>query len=329
MVAERCYPLLGLVLFIEVQADAKHAERDDFMLEPDQSGADKSSPGDDSKPKKNTRRKKSQGNEAGPGDKKPRATREDKGIPRLEERDLIVLRWVLQMYAVRFDQLQVLLARHSPKQEELSDPEHVSPSTVRTHLRRWKALGLTLHRKILAAKEDPLWCWITPHGLRFLAFEEHPDGEPVIYSYYEPKEKELKHMYLINQARLYIEKHYPTYTFRSERQLRREQNARPKAIKQKHLTDGLIFRPDGRAIALEVERWDKAADKLPGILQQLTQSYHRTWYFVSKRARTAVAKAVAKLPEQERARVQLLSSEVKLLGQAAEEEEQAGEVTEE
>ena len=307
------------------------------MLEPDQPGA-QDGPGDESKPKKTPRKRATnashgsgQGDAASNlgGEKKARATREDKGIPRLEERDLIVLRWILQMYAVRFDQLQILLARHSPKKEELTDPEHVSPSTVRTHLRRWKALGLVVYRKILYAKEDPLWCWITPYGLRFLAFEEDQNGETITYSYYEPKEKDLKHMYLINQARLYIEKHYPTYTFRSERQLRREQNARPKAIKQKHLTDGLVYRPDGRAIALEIERWDKAAEKLPGILHELTQTYHRTWYFVSKKARTAVTKAVAKLPELERKRIQILSSEVKLLGLPPAKGGEQEEVTEE
>jgi hypothetical protein len=305
------------------------------MVEPD-SPEPRLTPDNDSKQttRKRTsssRAKKSQGDNAAPdapGEKNVRATREDKGIPRLEERDLIVLRWVLQMYAVRFDQLQVLLARHSPKKEELADPEHVSPSTVRTHLRRWKALGLVVYKKILADKDNPLWCWITPYGLKFLA-EEDQYGEAIIYTHYVPKEKDLKHLYLINQARLYIEHSYPTYTFKSERQLRREQSARPKAIKQKHFTDGLVYRPDGRAIALEVERWDKAAERLEGILQELARTYHRTWYFVSKRARTAVKKAYAKLPEEERRRIQVLSSEVKLLGQPAEEEDQMGEVIEE
>ncbi len=246
--------------------------------------------------------------------KSPRATREDKGIPRLEERDFIVLRWILQMYAVRFDQLQRLLASHSPKKEELADPEHVSPSTVRTHLKRWKALGLVRYNKILANKDNPLWCWLTPYGLRFLSFEEDQNGDPVVYTYYEPREGDLKHMYLINQARLYIEQSYPSYSFKSERQLRREQSARPKAIKQRHVTDGLFFRPDGRPIALEVERWDKSGVRLEAILTELAETYHRTWYFVSKKANTAVRKAHAKLPDGAQRRIQILSSEVKLLG---------------
>ncbi|MHB8596697.1 MAG: hypothetical protein ACYDER_07795 [Ktedonobacteraceae bacterium] len=261
--------------------------------------------------------------------KKVRATREDKGIPRLEPRDLIILRWMLQMYAVRFDQLQVLLARHSPKQEELTDPEHVSPSTVRTHLRRWKALGLVTYKKILADKDNPLWCWLTPHGLNYLAFEEDEQGKSIVYSYYLPKPRELTHLYLINQARLYIERYYPAYIFKSERQLRREQSVRPKAIKQRHLTDGLIYRPDGKAIALEVERWDKAGSRLKDILQELAQTYHRTWYFVSKPARTAVTKAHAHLPESLRSRIQILSAEAKLLGLPSKKEDQEEEAVEE
>jgi len=51
------------------------------------------------------------------------------------------------------------------------------------------------------------------------------------------------------------------------------------------------------------------------IMQELAQTYHRTWYFVSKKARKAVLKARAKLPEEERKRIQVLFSEVKLLGQ--------------
>ena len=259
--------------------------------------------------------------------KKQRATRQDKGIPRLEPRDFIVLRWIMQMYCVRFDQLQVLLARHSPKREELEDPEHVSPSTVRTHLLRWKALGLVRYRKILYAKEDPLWCWLTPYGLRYLAFEEAEDEQAIVYTYYEPKPRDLPHIFLINQARLYIEQQYPAYTFRSERQLRREQSARPKHIKKPHLTDGLFYRPDGRAIGLEVERYDKAGTRLKSILGELAARYHRTWYFVGHLARTAVSKALAQLPEEQQKRIQVLSAEEKLLGQPTGEQEE--EVTEE
>lgn len=258
--------------------------------------------------------------------KKERATRQDKGIPRLELRDLIVLRWILQMYCVRFDQLQVLLALHSSKRQELVDPEHVSPSTVRTHLGRWKALGLVRYKKILYAKEDPLWCWITPYGLRYLAFEMDEEEQPIIYTYYEPKPRDLPHLFLINQARLYIEQQYPSYTFRSERQLRREQSARPKHIKRPHLTDGIFYRPDGFAIALEVERYDKAGTRLKSILEELAARYHRTWYFVGKKARRAIDTALAQLPELQRQRIQVLSAEVKLLGQAAKEyEEEAAE----
>jgi Replication-relaxation len=261
--------------------------------------------------------------------KTKRATRQDKGMPRLELRDFIVLRWIMQMYCVRFDQLQMLLALHSPKREELEDPEHVSPSTVRTHLRRWKILGLVRYKKILAGKEDPLWCWLTPYGLRYLAFEEDQDGQAIVYTYYEPKPRDLPHIFLINQARLYIERQHPTYVFKSERQLRREQQPRPKHIKKPHLTDGLFYKPepDGRAIALEVERYDKAGTRLKSILEELAMRYHRTWYFVGKKARTAINTALAELPESQRRRIQMLSAEAKLLGQPAVEQEE--EVTEE
>lgn len=306
------------------------------MREPDQPGTHHV-PGEESVSKKvprkqaaNASRAKGRGNTASNlgGAKRARATREDKGIPRLEKRDIIVLRWVMQMYLVRFDQLQVLLARHSPKRDELIDPEHVSPSTVRTHLRRWKALGLVRYRKILYEKEQPLFCWLTPYGLQYLA-EADEDGDGIVYSYYEPNLRDLHHMYLIGQARLYVERYYPAYIFKSERQLKKEQQGRPKTIKKPHLTDGLFYRPDGKVNALEVERWDKASTRLRSILQELAQTYHRIWYFVGKKARTAVTKAHAQLPEPLGKRIQILSSEVKLLGLLpAKGGEQEGEVAE-
>jgi Replication-relaxation len=273
-------------------------------------------------PRTNRRQVKRQSQDAQPTPKKKHAARQDKGIPRLEPRDFIVLRWIMQMYCARFDQLQILLALHSPKKEELVDPEHVSPSTVRTHLGRWKALGLVRYRKILAAKEDPLWCWLTPYGLRYLAFEEDQDGQAIVYTYYEPKPRDLPHLFLINQARLYIERQYPAYVFKSERQLRREQQPRPKHIKKPHLTDGLFYRPDGRAIALEVERYDKAGARLKSILEELAARYHRTWYFVGHKAWTAITKALAQLPEDQQRRIQVLSVEEKLLRQPTGEHEE-------
>ena len=272
-------------------------------------------------------------NQSLPGEglaKKKRATRRDKGKPRLSERDLIILRWIMHMYAVRFDQLQVLLARHSPKRTQLKDSEQVSGSTVRTHLDRWETLGLVEFKKIYAPIDDPLWCWISPYGLRYLAHEEDENGKAIIYSYFLPKpNRDLTHIYLVNQARLYIEDQYPDYSWRTERQLLKQQAARPKAIKQKHITDGLIVRQDGREIALEVERWDKAESRLEAILRELAQTYHRTWYFVSKPARKAVKKARAKLSEVERKRIQVFKSEVKLLGQPEDKEDMSEDISEE
>lgn len=241
----------------------------------------------------------------GEGEQKPpRTTRKDSGLPRLTPRDLLVLLWIAQQYAIRIDQLQHLLARLSGV--ELENPGRVSASTARTAIARWQRLGLVVCRKILASRDDPAWIWLTPRGLHYLETG---------FSYYEPKPGALAHLYLINQARLYVEAQRPDDTWKSERELRKEEEARPKHFKAPHRSDGLLLKPDGSAIAVEVERYDKGQSRLVEILRDLSSKYHRTWYFVAKSAMRVMNKALADLSEEQRQTIQILSIEEKLLGQ--------------
>lgn len=236
--------------------------------------------------------------------KPPRVTRRDSGLPRLTPRDLLILWWIAQQYTIRIDQLQRLLARHS--EVKLEDPERVSLSTARTAIARWQRLGLVICKKILASKDDPAWIWLTPRGLQYLETG---------FSYYEPKPGALAHLHLINEARLYVEAQRPNDTWKSERQLRKEEEARPKHFKAPHRSDGLLVRQDGLAIAVEIERYDKGQDRLVEILQDLSAKYHRTWYFVAKPAMRVMQKALAELSEVQRVTIQVLSIEEKLLNQ--------------
>jgi hypothetical protein len=97
-----------------------------------------------------------------------RKPRRDRG-PRLTPRDPVMLRWMGEQYALRFDQIQRLLARFSTG--ALLTPGRVSESTARPTIDRWEMAGLVVSKKILADEQG--YCWVTlavrrPVGQDFL-----------------------------------------------------------------------------------------------------------------------------------------------------------------
>src|SRR5947209_4624102 len=79
--------------------------------------------------------------------RRARAGRESDAI-RLSSRDLAVLRWVSEQYAVRLDQLAVLLG--------------LGVRSARRVAERLAAAGLVERRRFLV--DEPLWLWVTPRG---------------------------------------------------------------------------------------------------------------------------------------------------------------------
>src|SRR5947207_11164570 len=75
--------------------------------------------------------------------RKPRKPRSDRG-PRLTERDHQALSWIGQQYAVRLDQVQIVLARLGESGQYASKPKEEGRLTQKRTMdlvRRWKHLG--------------------------------------------------------------------------------------------------------------------------------------------------------------------------------------------
>jgi len=82
--------------------------------------------------------------------------------------------------------------------------------------------------------------------------------------------------------------------------------------KAPHIPDALLQKPNGEIIVIEVELTLKRRARISAILQELTHTYHRIWYFVARPAWATVEASLAQLPEHQRKRVQMLSIEEKL-----------------
>lgn len=188
--------------------------------------------------------------------------------PRLTERDLAVLRWVGEQYAVRFDQLQRLLGEHSTDPEHLRCPGVLSLARTRRVLQRWEMEDLVSYKLLLAGEQG--WVWLTRKGLSALGLEVR---------YYEPRPAALGHLYYINQARLYVQARRQDDRWIAERLLRSQQEARGQAEAGEHLPDGVLLKPDQNRIAIEVELSAKSKARLFSILHDLVERYYRTWYF--------------------------------------------------
>lgn len=70
--------------------------------------------------------------------KKPRRPRHDKGSIKATERDTILLTWIGEMYAVRFDLVADLAARYPGPGVH---PDGLSVSAVRQVVDRWRRAG--------------------------------------------------------------------------------------------------------------------------------------------------------------------------------------------
>ncbi len=230
------------------------------------------------------------------------ARRSDIG-PRFTENDVSCLRWIGEQGGAQFGQVQKLLARLSPNPEKLAIPSVLSIQRTRKHIARWRKEGLVEFRTFLAKERG--WLWLSRRCQEYVGL--------AYLRYYEPKLESLRHHYYVNQARLYIEQQRPDDIWKSERIIRYEQPALSAGKKAPHIPDGLLMKASGEIVAaIETELTSKKKERVLEILRELTNSYHRTWYFVAQPAWTVVEAALSQLPEQRRKTIQLLSVEEKL-----------------
>lgn len=228
-----------------------------------------------------------------------RAQRSDKGRITLTPRDLAVLHWIGEQYAARLDHVAHLLGRAAERPTQTKGT--VQMTTAQRVLRRWQALGLVQSRYIIA--REPPWVYLTNKGL-------HELGLP--FRHFTPTAALTAHRYWTNHVRLWVERHYPSDDWLSERALSKARENT--AAKKQHLVDAEIYRTDADGeqivIAVEVELTVKEAGRAQAIIRELAECYDGIWYFTTAATHTVVERRIQRLGEEvsARFRVRNLSS---------------------
>jgi hypothetical protein len=194
-------------------------------------------------------------------------------VHQLTPRDLICLTWIAMQYAIRLDQLQRLLFRHTPE----ADRHKLKPGADRLSLDRayemiakWLSWGYIEKGGIL--HHDKLWIWVSRAGLRACQLPFSTSGKPA--------PSRVPHLFFVNQVRLSIEEKRPGDLWISERQIRRDAGAPTKGEDLPHLPDATLTNmSSGKITALEIEKTSKTENDLLNDLRELAVSYKSVWYF--------------------------------------------------
>jgi DNA-binding CsgD family transcriptional regulator len=112
------------------------------------------------------------------------ARRADAGVVRATERDLRLLRWVAQQYAVSIPQLARLMGR--------------SEHAARWLRGRWQRAGWAQGRTLLVGR--PVFVWLTRDGSRVAG---------VGFKVWEPNAGALAHIEAVNEVRLLVAQRRP------------------------------------------------------------------------------------------------------------------------
>jgi hypothetical protein len=208
-----------------------------------------------------------------------------------------------QQGALRFDQLQKVLGRLSPEPQRLKQQGILSEERTRKILRRWYAEELYTYKTIYVHQKA--WLWLTRKGLKYVDLD---------LRYYEPAPSRLPHLYAVNNIRLMIWARRPHDKWKSEREVRAEQDVRQKGSIIKHLPDAELMSANSSVIAIECELTIKSEKRLLDVLYDLaaTKRYSTIWYFCAENVYAVLQRTIAILPPEHRRRFVLYSLEGKL-----------------
>ena len=223
------------------------------------------------------------------GTRRPHINRGPQITPRLEA----FLKVIGQQGVLRFDQAQRVLGRLSPEPDKMKHPGILSAERTRKILRPWFQEELFLYKVFYTHQKGVLW--LTSKGYKYANLN---------LRYYEPTPAGLHHHYVVNDIRLIIEERRPHDTWRSERELRAEQNAREKGSIVLHLPDAELVTTSGTVNAIEIELTVKSEKRMEEVMFDLAANkrYSTVWYFVPVQVYPAVLKAIRKLPQEHQRR---------------------------
>lgn len=224
-------------------------------------------------------------------EKRKRKARSDRGTVLITPRDENALRWIGEQYAIRIDQLQVLLGRQAQAQTEAEGI--VSEGTARRVVTRWVKAGWVERRKIF--HREPEWVWLTRSGMQLAG---------LTYFAGQPSPVMLRHYYQVNRIRLSVEQRHGADRWVSERAIKPQRQR----VQDVHYADAEV-RIGEATIGLEIELTVKKAAKLAAIVAGLAREYRTVWYFVKPEVLRGVRQAISYLPAAEQRRFKLYDIE--------------------
>lgn len=232
--------------------------------------------------------------------------RSDKGLVMATLRDLFCIKWIAEMYAARFDQIQQLLSRFPDKQKPFKDGRLIAATTTKDLIARWQRAGWIEYRRVLADGKG--FAWVTKKGLALVDLDQ-------TFAAKAPALTRLNHIYAVNQIRLWMDQQGFDWT--SERRYRAGLSKPKKGDIIGPIPDGLVTHEKYGKVAIEVEISPKKPVDVQSKLHQLmaatmtdnatlktVYTFPVVWFYVpSQPMKTLIENARLELIDQDQKRI--------------------------
>lgn len=192
---------------------------------------------------------------------KTRRRRRDAGLVKATGRDLELLRFAGEQYALTLPQLARLMGRSEHAARWLRD--------------RWERAGWARGAAIVVGQ--PVLVWPTRAGMRLAGLQ---------FRGWRPNPGAVAHVAAVNDVRMHVTRRRPEALWVCERELLRDRHS-----SSVHIPDALVL-VDEREAAVEVELTQKARRRAEAIVRELVARYEAVWYFVTPTTRRTVERAV-------------------------------------
>lgn len=198
------------------------------------------------------------------GEKRGRLRRADYGRVRASERDLELLEFVGEQYAVTLPQLARLIGREVETARSLRD--------------RWKRAGWINSGQL--SVQAPSFVWLTTRGAANSPFRV-----------WEPNPILALHIEAMTNVRITLEHELRFGKWECERAVAQRLAKSKGRFHRGHLPDGILYQ-DSERIAIEVELTLKNRTRLEAIIEETSVEYDRVWYFAKPKLLPALDKLV-------------------------------------
>ena len=208
-----------------------------------------------------------------------RKKRSDAGVIQITDRDIELLTWIGEQFAVRYDQVGEVLRRYAVEHRGKA----IGEEAIKKAVGRWVRGDFVIRKKIKAT--EPAWVYLSKKGIETVG---------LTFPFREPSVSQLNHYFHINKVRLALEALYakdPTARWVSENSIisrwvaEGDYSYNSTATVKRHRPDGeFSYTEEGvfKTVAIEVELTQKSRKRLDKIIAELLREYEYFWYFVNE-----------------------------------------------